>query len=143
MIGEYLYQLTLKDAQTAPVIQRSWPFILTSQATGVITNVHEVVPQDKILVISQLTFLATAGAAQTFTSHAWAVRSVNQTIAVLADYIPPSALLQGAQAMYCDAILMPGEQLLATALFSAGAVANTIRSSYHGYYLPKGNLQLR
>jgi hypothetical protein len=144
MIGEYLYQLTTKDAITAPVLQRKHKQTTASSGSVSVSATDDVTPNDKVLVVTNVSAEAISGAAQTS----------GDVRVVLEDDVGNSLGTIGRQtgaplAVFSLAltglalVLFPGERLRATGTYNAGAAANTTSITVHGFFLPKGNLQLR
>jgi hypothetical protein len=144
MIGEYLYQLTTKDAITAPVLQRKHKQTTASVGSVSVSATDDVTPNDKVLVVTNVSAEAISGAAQTS----------GDVRVVLEDDVGNSLGTIGRQtgaplAVFSLAltglalVLFPGERLRATGTYNAGAAANTTSITVHGFFLPKGNLQLR
>jgi hypothetical protein len=144
MIGEYLYQLTTKDAITAPILQRKHKQTTAAVGSVSVSATDDVTPNDKVLVVTNVSAEAISGAAQTS----------GDVRVVLEDDVGNSLGTIGRQtgaplAVFSLAltglalVLFPGERLRATGTYNAGAAANTTSITVHGFFLPKGNLQLR
>lgn len=145
MIGEFLYALTGKEANTQPVLQRVLRRAITTIAATTATANLEPVPLELCWHVTHLNVLAGAGAAQTCSS--WRVEIEDENGNFLAEVwrsIPDAAAVQSrGDARQVDFILMPRERLVVDGFFSAGANPNTVSLDAFGVFMPRGNLQLR
>lgn len=146
MLGEYLYGLTPKDAAASPVVQRA---LLVKSAAGAATEVDaDFAAQntDTVFLCRSLVIRATPGAGQTVRTWIWQLRDAGgATIADLAaanNNPAIAAAINVGQSFEGTWLIMPGEQLRAAVLFSAGGVSNAVLAYATGFYLPRGNIQL-
>lgn len=150
MLGERLYQLSLSELRSAPVLQRfavgTRPSFQVQQTASPVQSLPFTVPPEKIALIAAIGAQATSGATQTCDRLNIQLNVDNSltTIATVLEQMFPVPLLR--QALWCyptNLLLMPNESLTASGFFSATANANTINMHVHGWFLPKGNVQLR
>jgi len=145
MIAEFLYQLTAKDAQTAPVLQRGGFRVSAAAANVTVIAVAVPIPQEQAFVITDISAFGLAGAAQTLSSlslQVFADLALDQSIHTLIDEGTIGVVSRGFHRR-AQMVMMPREVLLGIGTFSAGAAVNTMRFSVSGFYFPKGNLQFR
>jgi hypothetical protein len=142
MIGEFLYQLTAKDAITQPVIQRRFNRARVSAAATVVNVDLLPVPGEYVEVVTHINISCAAGAAQTLTRALCVVRDP-QGNDIFNVFLAQSGIQFDDRGMKVELVLFPGELLRVTGVFNAGANANAVIGNAHGYILPKGSLQLR
>jgi hypothetical protein len=141
MLGEFLYQLTAKDAITQPVMQRKVEQLGLAAAALTVDADFEVIPQDRVAILTNLFVIATAGAAQLVTDVRATVRQSTTQIAGI-NY-KPSGLVADGFGYDCQYLLWPGEFVRIRGTFDAAVDTNIISASIQLVYIPKGNLQLR
>jgi hypothetical protein len=144
MIGDWLYQLTAKDAISQPVMQR----VVQGNGGGALAvNVDvllPVVPPDRVFAVSQLVGYGTAGAAQTTLRLEWnLIADGVNSIASITGWTANPAIQVFGHGQTVQLVLWPGEQLRLRGVFSAGGANNVVSAGAFGFFLPKGNLQLR
>jgi hypothetical protein len=143
MIGEWLYQLNPKDAAGQAVLQRVHQRVTNSQAAATVAVASAAVPQDVVFVVTQMTTAYTPGGAQTVTNVEVAGPESNPVPGDFIRTLQAAGAARHYDSRQVSILLMPGEQLTAIGTFSAGASANVVTMVLHGFYLPRGNLQLR
>lgn len=139
-----LYQLRALDWLTQPAPQRVARFVDQSAASVQLQNVPLYqVPGDRVLYLTEVFIAVNAGAAQTCSSiqvDVWDPQA--NTIVTLNRSQPGIQVAQsGSSPPGTPWVLMPGEQLIVVAVFSAAGVANTMRSSMLGTLVPRANWQ--
>ena len=148
MIGEFLYRLADQEARSAPVLQRviARASPAATLATTIGVTVYTV-PSDKVLLLKSLFAAATSGAAQTNDLLQWTIQAdfaLATFISELAARRFTPALLNSETFFFPDdTIIMPGESLTVTGIFSAAGAANRVTGAVNGILMPKGNVQLR
>lgn len=144
MLGEFLYQLTTKDAITAPVLQRVIQRGGDTQALATVPVVLPVVPHEMMFVVRNLSLIGIAGAAQTVSRLEWNILADGANdLGAIGVSTPNPAVATWGFSEFKEFILMPGESLRARGFFNAGAAANTISATAIGMFLPKGTMQFR
>ena len=144
MLGEFLYGLTQKDAQTQPVLQRTLATVLTSQAAVSVSATITPVPNDKVLFVTLASAQCNAGAGQTTDDVRIVIEDdVGNSIGTIGRAHTAANLFHNLNLDSLNVVLMPGERLRATGTFNAAGVANLVFLTVHGFMLPRGNLQLR
>lgn len=148
MFGDFLYALTAKDAISAPVLQRQLERAIGAGVASVTATVQsQPTPGDKVCYVSNMTFQAAPGAAQTCQRlTATVIDSAGATIAVLCVFNPNPAIAAAVtvgHSFACDLLLFPGELIQLAGTFNAGANQNAVYLDLHKIHIPKGNLQLR
>lgn len=143
MFGEWLYQLTAKDNAVAPVLQRVHQRVQVSQAAATVAASTAAVPQDMVFWIQHITTSYTPGGAQTVTNVEVAGPESNPVPGDLIRSLQAAGASRHYDTRQVSLLLMPGEQLTAIGTFSAGAIANVVVIVVHGFYLPRGNMQMR
>lgn len=148
MLGDFLYQLTEKDARTQPVLQRRMSRQTAAAASVSLVLFTELVPNDKALLVTHLTATAISGAAQNCTAMLATVR--DQANNILGQIgrptgdlfaFAPTQVVYTWPGLHC--LMMPNERLQVDFTFDAGAAVNNAEFGMFGYYIPRGTLQLR
>jgi hypothetical protein len=144
-IGDYIHQLTEKEVDSAPVIQRRFALTLGSPAAvGTLTLDGPPVPTEYYERITWIGARGFAGAAQTVTSFRWQIIAPPNQLLMHVNTVRFAAPIQFDDAgFFTNLYLAPGEFIRLLASFSAAGVANNAEISSHGMLIPKGNLQLR
>lgn len=145
MLGEFLYALTAKDAQTQPVIQRR-VFYSTATVAAASFNLFDTVPQDKALILQSVIVTGVGGGAQTVLDADIRIVDASATpqlILLVAKMTGTAANRRELYVADLGLLVMPNERVASLLNFSAAAIANTYEFSYSGLLIPKGNLQLR
>jgi len=144
MIGEFLYQLTRKDAATQPVLQRRIDNSRTAQAIAAVVVDGPVIPADKWGILTGASVDCVSGAAQTVSDFdLFIVDSAgNEQMTIFKQY--RTAIANAAFEVVGTYVwLAPGERLRARGFFNAGAAVNTVNLDAHFILIPPGTLQLR
>lgn len=145
MIGDLLYQLSLMEERSAPVLQRlSFRVSQTQSAVTVNANSPNI-PADKAFLLLSAAALITAGAGQTvsfMTITYLDQQFVNSTRLSIKTPAAPQAV-DSIQLSVAPVLLMPNELVSCSATFNAAANPNNVTLDVSGILLPKGNLQLR
>jgi len=145
MIGEYLYGLNEQELVSQPALQRRIERWTASASTTFVSADSAAVPQDKVYMISNAAVLCIGGAAQTVTRLYLSIINEQGSLVadIIAQFVPPTAATINGWQLPVNIPLMPFERLQVGAGFSAGVAANTVIGSTIGFFLPKGNVQLR
>ena len=145
MIGDFLYALSGKEAQTAPVLQRVIQRGSTSLAAATVTVNLSPVPLEMIFHLTHLNVRCISGAAQTCTTFRVEIEDeLGNIIAELWRSVPDAApVADRADARAFNVLLMPRERLTLDGFFNAGAAANIAGIDAIGMFLPRGNIQFR
>lgn len=146
MIGAFLYQLTAKDAQTQPVLQRRVDRVVVTAALANVVAVLPAIPDDKIGFLTYLNIIGIPGGAQTTLD--FRAELEDETGASLCSLlrerrVGAGGVVEGTRQAFSETMFMPKERVECEMAFSAGAIANTVIASAVWLLLPKGNVQLR
>lgn len=148
MIGDSYLRPTERDLVTLGAAPTRLAFLTSGSAASTSINASSgTVPTDEIWVLAGCGFVITPGAAQFCTS---ALLDVIEPISGAQIYRPGYAaqpelgtgvaLQTGFNRAFTNAIVMPGESVRASALFNAGAAANTVQFSIYGLRIPRSNM---
>lgn len=147
MLELALYALSGKDLLSAPVPRRVT--VLGADATAAAAQISSEFLRndtpDQVFIVHQVAVLLSPGAAQN--ALLGRVRLIDtQAGTVLGEVtMRHNPRLAAAEPFgfseQCFVVLFGGEALQAFGDFSAGAAANTIAGSAHGWSIPRGNLQ--
>jgi hypothetical protein len=148
MIGQNLYDLTPRDLQVTPIEIVNRSIVVQALSTLVTVN-GDVVPVGKLLMLRSLSWVSLPATGQILTQS---TASVFDNFSAAIDYnfmlrTSADGILWGASV--CDAhmwtgeiIVPPGRLLTASAQFNSGAALNTVRLSYSGILIPRGNVAI-
>lgn len=147
MIGELLYSLSSMEERSAPVIQRRIERLADQVAAVVITQRTINVPKDKYFIVTSIACNTSSNAGQTTVGINFRIQdeqfSAASSVLVAATQYAAPIPVGGLQTSFDHVLLGPGELIEVNATFSAGAALNFLTTGVHGYFIPKGNLQLR
>lgn len=139
---EFLYSPRDTDIAKAIILpQRVAQRTSNAIAAAVLTDEFGPVPGPYVCVITNLCGSANAGAAQTVASIRADILADAQTLDLMRVAQIFTTLVNDALNWEGEILLMPGESIQIAASFSAGAAANTLDSSFHGYLVPRANVQ--
>lgn len=139
---EFLYNLTARDQQLAPIELWYGGTTGTALATGIQTPNYQV-PPDRILVITSAYLLLAPGAGQSGLSASLSVQNITNGASTRIDahtFAAPAAAQWAENGEFSSVIVPPNGLVFAVGFFNAGAVANSVRWEASGVLIPRGNI---